>query len=70
MKANLCKCNKCDAVLIDQNPQIGAAEYDLEEGGYATGVGEVDEMQYLKDNGGDMFWACPNCETDEYLIDL
>ena len=62
MKAHLCKCNKCDAVLIDQNSQIGAVEHELK--------GNEQEMQYLKDNGGDMFWACPNCETDEYLSDL
>ena len=29
MTANLCKCNMCDSILIDQNPQIGAKEYKL-----------------------------------------
>lgn len=62
MKANLCKCNNCDSILIDQNSQIGANEYDLS--------GEEIEMQYMQDEDGEYFWACPLCETDDYLIDL
>lgn len=61
--ANLCKCNNCNSILIDQNSQIGAKEYELK--------GEEIEMQYCTDEQGENgFWACPICETDEYLIDL
>jgi hypothetical protein len=61
MKANLCKCNNCDSILLDQNPQIGAKEYELK--------GTEIAMQYETDeNGG--FWTCPICETDAYLNDL
>jgi len=63
MKANLCKCNNCDSILLDQNPQIGAKEHDL--GQYPN----IKHMQYETDeNGG--FWTCPICETDAYLTDL
>ena len=67
MEANLCKCNKCSTVMIDQNPQKGAELHEL------TGT-EV-EMQYIVgiddgSNDREIFWACPVCLTDEYLIDL
>jgi hypothetical protein len=64
--ANLCKCNNCDSVLIDQNPQIKAKEYPL--------TGKELDMQWtgglveFKDD--DPYWVCPNCMTDDYLIDL
>lgn len=60
--ANLCRCNKCGNTLIDQNPQVGAKEYEL--------TGSENEMQYTMAENGEYFWACPVCETDEYLIDL
>ena len=68
--ANLCKCNNCESVLIDQNPQIGAKEYKLN--------GNELEMQYfgesgVKDKNGknnENYWGCPICLTDDYLIDL
>jgi hypothetical protein len=66
MTANLCKCNNCGTILIDQNPQIGAKEHPL------TGVEQ--EMQYkggLAENGEtNYYWVCPVCDTDEYLTDL
>jgi hypothetical protein len=59
MTANLCKCNNCDTVLIDQNPQIGAPELNL--------TGDEQEMQYDSSYGG---WVCPNCMVDDYLVDV
>lgn len=58
--AHICQCNKCAVILIDQNSEIGAPEYQL------TGC-EV-EMQYKEDDGGG-FWVCPICESDDYLQD-
>jgi hypothetical protein len=40
LTANLCKCNNCDSILIDQNSQIGAKEYQL--------TGKEIEMQYIE----------------------
>jgi len=59
MEANLCKCNNCDSILLDQNPQTGAIHHDL--GQYPN----VKHMKFKKDH-----WACPICDTDAYLIDL
>ena len=66
--ANLCKCNNCDNVLIDQNPQINSFEYELK--------GDELEMQFfgggVKDRHGkeENYWGCPICLTDEFLIDI
>ena len=64
--ANLCKCNNCDSILIDQNPKIGAKEHAL------TGNElEMQFMQGLVEHSEDgLFWACPTCLTDAYLTDL
>ncbi len=63
MKAHLCKCNNCDLILIDQNSQVGAKEYEL--------TGKETEMQYVEDKESGLgYWVCPICETDDYLIDL
>lgn len=63
--ANLCKCNNCDSILIDQNPQTGAKEHIL-----AGNELEMQFMQGLVENEEDLFWACPICLTDGYLTDL
>ena len=64
MKNNLCKCNMCDSILIDANPQIGADEIEL--------VGGELEMEFGKDvlDNNDIHWICPICKTDSYLTDL
>lgn len=64
--ANLCRCNKCYAILIDQNPQIGAKEYSL--------TGNEIYMQWtgglIEFKNEEPKWVCPNCMTDDYLTDL
>jgi hypothetical protein len=66
--ANLCKCNNCDSILIDQNPQVNANEFPLK--------GNELEMQFfgggIKDkyNNEDNYWGCPICLTDEFLTDV
>ena len=66
MTANLCKCNKCGNILIDQNPQIDAKEYPL--------TGKELEMKWtgglVEFQDDDPHWVCPVCMTDDYLIDL
>lgn len=61
MKAPLCKCLNCGEILIDTNPQVHAKEHD------ATSVNK--ELQFIEDKDGGTH-ACPNCKTDEHLIDL
>ena len=59
MKANICKCNNCDNILIDKNPQVDAKEYDLN--------GTELDMFY---DSSETAWVCPVCNTDDYLTDL
>ena len=62
MKDYLCKCNNCDSVLIDMNPQTDAVKKALPKG--------AKYMNYIWDKEDEMFfWACPECDTDEYLTD-
>lgn len=65
-KANLCTCNNCNTIFIDQNPQIGAKEYLIDSS-------KVAELQYLQGlithKDTEYFWGCPICETDGYLQD-
>ena len=74
-KANLCKCNNCELVLIDQNAQIGAKEFEVFSAPDAHRMdsfgNEVADMSYIPDriNPNEHFWACPVCDSDEYLVD-
>lgn len=59
IKASLCKCNNCESIMIDQNPQVDAKECEL--------TGKEIKMQYVSKEG---IWVCPICKTDGYLTDL
>lgn len=59
MKAHLCKCNNCDSILLDQNPQIGAEEKETAD--YST----IKNMMWKENH-----WTCCVCQTDDYLTDL
>jgi len=62
MKTELCKCNNCERLLIDENPQVDAQKIEI-------GNQKVHSMEWIED-GEDSFWACPHCLTDAYLTDL
>lgn len=63
MKSPLCKCNNCDSILIDRNPQTDAIEHELK--------GNELQMVFIYDRTEkDYYWACPKCETDDYLTDF
>lgn len=59
---NLCQCNMCDNIFIDQNSQIGAKEYLVD-------ISKITNLQYLKDDNDEYYWGCPICETDSFLQD-
>lgn len=62
---NLCKCNNCNTILLDQNPQIGAKLHSVN-------LNKVEVMQYIKDEDSQdqsYFWGCPICMNDDYLTD-
>jgi hypothetical protein len=62
MKTELCKCNNCDRLLIDENPQVDAQKIEV-------GNVRVHSMEWI-DEGENSFWACPYCLTDAYLTDI
>jgi CTP-dependent riboflavin kinase len=54
MKTYLCKCNNCEQLLIDENPQIKAKKYPIPAKAIAMGENQT----------------CPNCKTDGFLVDF
>lgn len=63
---NLCKCNHCGNILIDENPQINAPLYDLKD--YPNALGMVWVSVDINNSETD-YLACPVCLTDGYLVD-
>jgi len=73
---NLCQCNNCGNIFIDQNSQIGAKQYRVD-------TTKVSDLQYISEendmtdplkkkseiDSNEYFWGCPICETDGYLND-
>lgn len=49
----ICKCNKCNSLLLDTNPQVGSIKFDVD---YLN-------LSELVDH------KCPNCDVDDYLDD-
>jgi hypothetical protein len=56
----LCKCNMCDNILIDTNPQTDAKMYPYRN---------VPSTESMTDEEGGLI-GCPVCKTDAYLTDL
>ena len=54
----VCRCNNCGNLLIDTNPQINAQKFDVSK----LHLKELISIEDMR--------ACPNCKTDEYLIDI
>lgn len=67
--SELCYCNGCGCYLIDNNPQVDAKKYDTD---IASGELEQLEEPAGEDSPDDTeyYWGCPNCNTDEYLMDV
>ena len=67
--AEMCRCNNCGSILIDENPRSGAKKYDV-----SCADGSLKQFVDLSDNGLShdigYYWGCPECGTDEYLIDI
>jgi hypothetical protein len=57
--ANLCKCNNCDNILIDNKPKENAPEFNL------IGI-ELNMMWSVMEQA----WVCPICVSDNYLTDI
>lgn len=59
MEANLCKCNNCNRLLIDRNPQDGASTFEVPR--------DLLETVKIEEENS---WGCPKCKTDQYLTDV
>lgn len=53
---NLCQCNNCGGIFIDQDSKTND-QYLVQEGKYTN-------LQYKED-----VWVCPVCDTDGYLTE-
>jgi hypothetical protein len=73
MKDYLCKCNNCDLVLVDENPQADAKKNSILKNSEKQLIDEkgreVAYMEKIQDDDGTYFWACPVCLTDDCLTD-
>jgi len=67
--SELCYCIYCSCYYIDNNPQFDAKKYntDIARGELKLFSEPTDEDS---PDDEDYFWGCPECETDEYLIDV
>lgn len=67
--SELCYCIYCGCYYIDNNPQFDAKKYntDIARGELKLFSEPTDEDS---PDDEDYFWGCPECETDEYLIDV
>ena len=65
-ESNLCTCNNCGNIFIDQNPQVGAKRFMID-------CTKVTDLQYLKGliehKETEYYWGCGICGTDAYLQD-
>ena len=63
---HLCKCNNCDNILLDENPQIFAIKHKLKGGELSMIQVNVSD----ENDGEEYIWACPICATDGFLTDI
>jgi hypothetical protein len=70
----LCKCNNCELLLVDKNPQINAQKYPVYVAHDLHWMSseniEVLPMEMFYNKLGFSFWGCPICETDDFLTDI
>ena len=65
----VCRCNSCMALLIDENPSERARKVELQEGGKYL---RMESSPEVGEDGSFLqwVWVCPNCKSDEFLINL
>jgi len=56
----LCKCNNCEGIFEDLNPQVNAKEF--------PDIKNVKPLKRMKDKDS-IFFVCPTCKTDDFLSD-
>lgn len=59
-KTQLCRCNNCYTVMFDENPSDQPA--------LVAPSATVNMKKFEED--GSSYWGCPECGTDETLMDI
>jgi hypothetical protein len=71
---NLCRCNNCDTVLIDTNPQFDAPKFEADSktimGLQSLITIEDTELERFQKAEKQFMQGCPKCLTDDYLSDI
>lgn len=62
METQLCRCNECGTIMIDENPD-GQPYFTAPEG-------TVEMDRCLDKETEETFWGCPICQTDANLQDV
>ena len=57
----LCRCNNCFTIMFDENPSDQIA---------LVAPSATVNMKKFEHEEGDSLWGCPECGTDEYLMDI
>jgi hypothetical protein len=60
-KVQLCKCNNCDTIMFDENPQVINTKFEIPL--------NTEHMIQIEEDES-FYWACPKCKTDAHLIDI
>ncbi len=64
MNEPICRCNSCNQLYIDTNPQSDAPRYELPDDH------DLQTLTLQVETDGDLFQGCPECKTDAYLMDI
>lgn len=59
---HLTRCDKCNVIMVSENPTIGARKHIVS--------GRELHMEYVRIGYNDYVWACPVCESNENLKEL
>ena len=66
VKEPLCKCNNCDNIWVDRNPQVNQKIFEVDKN-HPSLVQIIDSFDV---DSVEMYWGCPECRTDGNLSDF
>lgn len=61
----LTKCLLCNIIICDENPGENSLDFETEDL-----PDNIQTMIINNDDKADPFWCCPQCKSDENLIDV
>lgn len=60
----ICQCLQCGETLVDENPGSDSTPYTKEQ------VDSFGVSKSLIFDNTEQAWVCPNCLTDDFLVDI